>query len=77
MEGYGKNLKPMDFCAASITLMNVDWFKPFKVAGILLTVLNLPREERFKKKWTILAGKLIICKCKQCRRTSDQHQQLP
>ncbi len=42
-------------------MMNVDWFKPFKrseykVAGIMLTVLNLPREERFKKKWTILAG---------------------
>lgn len=42
-------------------MMNVDWFCPFKrseykVAAILLTVLNLPREERFKKKWTILAG---------------------
>ena len=55
----------MDFYVASSynlgLMMNVDWFKPFKrseykVAGIMLTVLNLPREERFKKKWTILAG---------------------
>lgn len=43
-------------------MMSVDWFRPFKrseykVAAILLTVLNLPREERMKKKWTILAGK--------------------
>ena len=49
-------------CKYNIGLMlNVDWFRPFKqseykVAGIMLTVLNLPREERFKKKWTILAG---------------------
>ena len=44
--------------------MNVDWHKPFKnkeykVAGICLTVLNLPREERNKKKWTILAGMTV------------------
>ena len=42
-------------------MMSVDWFRPFKrseykVAAILLSVLNLPREERFKKKWTIIAG---------------------
>ena len=42
-------------------MLNVDWFKPLKhsehkVAAIMLTVLNLPREERFKKRWTIVAG---------------------
>lgn len=42
-------------------MMNVDWYKPFKrseykVAAIMMTVLNLPRHERFKKKWTIIAG---------------------
>jgi len=42
-------------------MMSVDWFRPlkrleYKVAAILLTILNLPREERFKKKWTIIAG---------------------
>ena len=42
-------------------MMNVDWFKPFKrseykVAAIMLTVLNLPRGERLKKKWTMIAG---------------------
>ena len=42
-------------------MLNVDWFKPFKrseykVAAIMLTILNLPRGERFKKKWTMIAG---------------------
>lgn len=42
-------------------MLSVDWFRPFKrseykVAAIMLSVLNLPREERFKKKWTIIAG---------------------
>ncbi len=42
-------------------MLYVDWFKPFKrseykVAALMLTVLNLPRCERFKKKWTIIAG---------------------
>lgn len=42
-------------------MLNIDWFKPmkrseYKVAAIMLTVLNLPREERFKKKWTIISG---------------------
>lgn len=46
-------------------MMNVDWFKPFKrseykVAAIMISVLNLPREERFKKKWTMIAGMLYI-----------------
>lgn len=45
-------------------MLNVDWFRPFKrsnykVAAIMLSVLNLPREERFKKKWTIIAGKTL------------------
>ena len=42
-------------------LINVDWFKPFKrseykVAALMLTVLNLPRQERFRKKWTMIVG---------------------
>lgn len=42
-------------------MMSLDWFRPFKrseykVAAILLSVVNLPREERFKKQWMILAG---------------------
>lgn len=45
-------------------MLNVDWYKPFKrseykVAALMLTVLNLPREERFKKKWTIIAGSTV------------------
>lgn len=49
-------------CKYDIALMmNVDWFKPFKrseykVAAFMMTVLNLPREERFKKKWTMITG---------------------
>ena len=44
-------------------MLNVDWFKPFerseyKVAAIMLSILNLPRTERLKKKWTIIAGKV-------------------
>lgn len=46
-------------------MLFVDWFRPFKrsqykVACLLITVLNLPREEQFKKKWTILAGKYLL-----------------
>lgn len=49
--------------------LSTDWFKPFKrseykVAAIMLTILNLPREERFKKKWTIIAGIIIIIRHK-------------
>lgn len=45
-------------------MLYIDWFKPFKrseyaVGALMLTVLNLPRTERFKKKWTIVAGKLM------------------
>ena len=45
-----------------VLMMNVDWYRPFKrseykVAAIMMTILNLPREERFKKKWTIIAGR--------------------
>ena len=42
-------------------LINVDWFKPFKrseykVAALMLSVLNLPRRERFRKRWTMIVG---------------------
>ena len=42
-------------------LLNVDWFKPlkrseYKVSAIMMTVLNLPRSERFKSKWTMILG---------------------
>jgi len=41
--------------------MNVDWFKPFKrseykVDGIYLNILNLPRTEQYNAKWTMLIG---------------------
>ena len=46
-------------------MMNVDWYRPFKrseykVAAIMMTILNLPREERFKKKWTPIWIRLAI-----------------
>ena len=42
-------------------ILSVDWSRPFKrgeykLGAILLTVLNIPREQRSKKKWTLLAG---------------------
>lgn len=42
-------------------MLNVDWFQPFKytnysVGAIYLTILNLPRQERFKKRNIILIG---------------------
>ena len=42
-------------------MLNVDWFQPFKytnysVGAVYLTILNLPRQERFKKKNIILVG---------------------
>ena len=42
-------------------ILNIDWFKPFKyseykVGGIYMNVLNLPRTERYKTKWTMLIG---------------------
>lgn len=42
-------------------LINIDWFKPFKrseykVSAIMMSVLNLPRQERFKVKWTMILG---------------------
>ncbi len=45
--------------------LSTDWFKPFKrseykVAAIMLSILNLPREVRYKKKWTIIAGIKIL-----------------
>lgn len=40
-------------------ILNVDWFCPFKrsnykVGALYMSVLNLPRIERFKLKWTML-----------------------
>eukprot|EP00731_Ephydatia_muelleri_P023482 Em0015g1065a len=40
-------------------LLNVDWFKPlkhseYKVSASMMTVLNLPRSEHFKSKWTMI-----------------------
>lgn len=42
-------------------MLNVDWFQPFKhtnysVGAIYLSVLNLPREERFKRENIMLIG---------------------
>ena len=42
-------------------MLNVDWFKPFKrseykVAALMMTVLNLPRAERFKERWRMVLG---------------------
>ena len=42
-------------------MLNVDWFNPFKKAmysagGMYLTVLNLPRQLRFKEEYSILLG---------------------
>ena len=42
-------------------LLNVDWFKPFdrseyKVSALMMSVINLPRSERFKKRWTMVLG---------------------
>ena len=42
-------------------LLNIDWFKPFKrseykVSAIMISVLNLPRQERCKTKWTMIVG---------------------
>lgn len=45
----------------------VDWFQPFKfsnysVGAVYLSVLNLPREERFKRNNIILVGIIPDCK---------------
>ena len=42
-------------------MLNVDWFQPFKhtsylVGAIYLAILNLPREERYKRENIILLG---------------------
>ncbi len=62
-EEFGRNSLQIAFFVAT-TMLDVDWFTPFKrseykVGAIMLTVLNLPREERYKKKWTIIAGNVI------------------
>ena len=40
-------------------LLNIDWFKLFdrseyKVSVLMMSVINLPRNERFKKRWTMV-----------------------
>ena len=41
-------------------LLKVGWFKPFKRSeykvSAIMAVLNLPRSERFKSKWTMILG---------------------
>ena len=42
-------------------LLNIDWFKPFdhteyKVSTLMMSVINLPRSGRFKKRWTMVLG---------------------
>lgn len=42
-------------------MMNIDWFSPFSrtktsIGAIYLVIVNLPREERFKKENMILVG---------------------
>jgi len=42
-------------------MLNIDWFCPFSrtkssVGAIYLSIMNLPREERFKKENMILIG---------------------
>ena len=44
--------------------LNIDWFKPFKrseykVSAIMISVLNLPRQERCMTKWTMIAGVIL------------------
>lgn len=48
-------------------MLNVDWFQPFKysnysVGAVYLSILNLPREERFKRNNIILVGIIPDCK---------------
>ena len=45
-------------------LLNVDWFKPlkhseYKVSASMMTVLNLPRSEHFKSKWTMILDVIL------------------
>ena len=52
-------------------MLYVDWFRPFKrsqyhVGVLILTVLNLPREERFKKRWSIVTGTIIVTELDGC-----------
>ena len=49
--------------ALSISLLlNVDWFKSFdqseyKLSALIMSVINLPRNERLKKRWTMVLGR--------------------
>ena len=59
-----KDFQSTNFFASKFNvglMLYVDWFKPFKrseytVGALMLTVLNLPRTERSKRKWTMIAG---------------------
>ena len=47
-------------CNLGLTL-NVDWFRPFshspyKVGVMFMSILNLPRHQRMKQRWTMLVG---------------------
>ena len=49
--------QPYSWCLA----LNVDWFQPFthvcdSVGALYLVILNLPRDDRYKKENMILAG---------------------
>ncbi len=42
-------------------MLNVDWFKPYKhleysVGAMYLTIMNLPRQKRFKEENVLLVG---------------------
>ena len=51
-------------------MLNLDWFQPFKhtsdsLGAIYLTILNLPREERYKRENIILIGLLPVMEKEQ------------
>ena len=47
----------------NIALIMHNWFKPlntnYKVVGIYMNILNLPRMDQYKRKWTILIGLIL------------------
>ena len=62
---FGKGLLPMVSCVRKLAWhcsLNLDWFQPFtrrnniSVGAIYLSILNLPREDRFKLENVILLG---------------------
>ena len=51
---------PNNICFA----LNIDWFNPYEhtqysIGAIYLTILNLPRDERYKIENTILVGLIL------------------